>query len=68
MKNLPTIQLTKTTSLLMGFSAGFVFLIALFLGLDIATDAVVVVSIFFLTIIVVLLLLLSGDTVTKPNS
>ncbi len=63
MKKLPFIQLTKTKPLLIGISAGFIFLIVFFLGFGIAIDTVFVVGIFFVTIMMVIMLLLSNSKV-----
>ncbi len=63
MKKLPFIQLTKTKPLLIGILTGFIFLIALFLGLSISANGVFVVGIFFVAIIVVIMLLLSNSKV-----
>ena len=56
-----THHLTKTTALLLGFTAGFVFLLALFIGLGIAIESIFVIGIFFIMLLVVIAMLLGSS-------
>jgi hypothetical protein len=61
-----TQTLTKTTALLLGFVAGFVFLLAMFIALGIAIESIFVMGIFFITVLVVVAMLL-GSSKQKIN-
>jgi hypothetical protein len=52
---------TKTTALLLGFVAGFVFLLAMFIALGIAIESIFVMGIFFITVLVVIAMLLGSS-------
>lgn len=59
-----TTQLTKTTALMLGFVAGFVFLLALFIGLGIAIESIFVMGIFFITVLITIAMLLGSSKKT----
>ncbi len=62
MKLIP--QLSKTTALMLGLVAGFVFLLAMFIGLGMAIESIFVIGIFFITILIVIAMLLGNNKKT----
>lgn len=62
MKRTP--QLTKPFALMLGLVAGFVFLLALFIGLGIAIESIFVMGIFFVTVLITIAVLLGNSKKT----
>jgi hypothetical protein len=59
-----THPLSKTTALLLGFAAGFIFLLTIFIALGVMIELVFIISTFFIVIITVIVMLLASS---KPK-